>query len=227
MNGNEVEATGKEWSALDAAAAVGVTTAPDQPEGTDIRKRIFIGLVILGLFASAFAAFQPSAEAFNLNPDGCRWSGSQPAIGYRFGAVIAAYKSATRTADSKWDATSANGYFYETTSGADDDVVVYANWYGSNGYLAWVSGSCGADDIWNDPLYLRWNQTYLDSKTSTERYVIGIHEFGHVYGLAHNNTGTCSSGAAGLMHEHPLSKYDDCGWTSPSNDDMYGVLAIY
>lgn len=189
-------------------------------------RQILKGMFVVGLLGSAFVTL-PSAEAYNLTPSGCRWSGSQPAIGYRFGSVIASYKSATRTADSKWDATSANGYFYETTSSSDDDVVVYANWYGSNGYLAWVSGGCGPDNIWNDPLYLRWNQTYLDSKTSTERYVAGIHEFGHVYGLAHNNTGTCNSGAAGLMHQYPLTKYDDCGWTSPSNDDVYGVLAIY
>lgn len=190
-------------------------------------RRALISLVALGLFMLVPAATQPEAAAYVLNPDDCRWSGSQPAIGYRFSSVVTTYKSATRSADSRWDATYANGYFYETTSTSDDDVVVLAAYYGANGYVAWVAGSCDAWSIWNDPLYLRWNRTYMESKTSTQKYMVGIHEFGHVYGLWHNQTSGCNSGTAGLMYTPALDKYASCGWTSPTGDDVNGVRAIY
>jgi len=179
------------------------------------------------LMSTLVLVVQAPADAYQLNPDGCRWSGSEPAIGYRFSYVEWDYQSATGQADLAWDATAANGYFYQTSSTSDDDVVVYDDDYGANSYVAWVAGGCDSNHIWYDPLYLRWNQHYMDSETAQAKKAVGVHELGHVYGLWHNQTSGCVGSQAGLMYDPALTKYANCGWTTPTSDDVSGVQAIY
>lgn len=188
-----------------------------------MKKHIALSIVVavLGVIGAS------AADAYVLNPDGCKWSGTNPAIGYRFVDTTTPYESATAASDGAWDATSAPGYFYITWSTSDDDVIVYDNFYPGNGYLAWVSGGCASNDIWNDPLLFYWNQSYMDSKPFTEKKVVGVHELGHVYGLWHETDSSCNGGDTGLMYTYPLSSYSSCGWTSPTADDVAGVDAIY
>lgn len=187
-------------------------------------------VVMLAASLSVTVVVEPrAADAYALNPAGCKWSGTSPAIGYRFVSASDTYKSATRTADSKWDATASPGYFYETTSTSDDDVIVDDADYGANGWIAWISGNCGGDDIWIDPLGFHYNTEYEASSmyTSTRRYVVGVHELGHVYGLAHYDGNNCDGNDEGLMHSNPLGRYTSCGWTSPTANDVAGVNAVY
>jgi hypothetical protein len=96
--------------------------------------------------------------------------------------------TATYNADSAWDATSSPGYFYE---GASGQVSIYDNAYGANGLHAWVGGGCDADDIWNTPLGLYYNQSYMDAFSASKKKAVAVHELGHVYGLAHTEHWDC------------------------------------
>lgn len=182
-------------------------------------------VVAVAAFAVGWLAVGVSPTlGYVLNADGCRWAGSSPAIGYRFVDVNTAYQNASVSADTAWDTTSAPGYFYVTTSTSDDDIIVYDNFYPGSGYLAWVSGGCGGDDVWNDPLYFYWNQSNTDPKTAIEKKAIGVHEFGHTYGLSHMTTlDSCDASNSGLMYTYPLTAYSTCGWSTPTSDDVAGA----
>jgi len=143
---------------------------------------VVVALTIWGLLV-----VQP-VTGYVFNASGCRWAGTEPPIGYEFQSVTAAYMTATYNADSAWDATSSPGYFYE---GASGQVSIYDNAYGANGLHAWVGGGCDADDIWNTPLGLYYNQSYMDAFSASKKKAVAVHELGHVYGLAHTEHWDC------------------------------------
>jgi hypothetical protein len=133
-------------------------------------------LVVLG----AGALWTESALGYALNPSGCRWSGTEPPIGYTFIDVTLPYVTATYNADSAWDATASPGYFYE---GGLLQVLVYDSAFESKRPIAWVGGGCGSNKIWNTPLALNYSQTHMDSYSSNRKKATAVHGFGHIYGL--------------------------------------------
>ena len=153
--------------------------------------------------------------------------GSQPPIGYYFISVGSPYQTATRNADSAWDATSSPGYFFEAPNSVTA-VHVFDGDYGANGKLAWVTGGCGGDIYWELPLDLYWNQHYLDDDNASVKKAVGVHELGHVYGLWDKSHLDCHNQLNhGAMMNGGATMYNLCGWTTPKVDDVEGVNAIY
>jgi len=52
---------------------------------------------------------------------------------------------------------------------------------------------------------------------------VGVHEIGHSIGVAHNPSTSCIGSAAGLMYPDAIGKYNSCGWTTPTADDVNGA----
>jgi hypothetical protein len=182
------------------------------------------GLVAAASFVT-LAATAP-ASGYVLNPAGCKWAGFEPQIGYRFESVTAPYITATYDADSARDATSAPGFFYE---GSLQQVLVYDRYAGSNQPDAWVSGNCGSNKIWITPLTLTYNQTRVDAYSASKKKALAVHEFGHLYGLAHAPSHRDCHNQVGHAAQM-IQGYEAvtlCGWTNPSADDVAGAVEVY
>lgn len=185
-------------------------------------------LIACFLVLASSMSSMSTTSAYVFNPGGCRWSGSSPSIWYNFLSVTAPYQTATSAAAGAWNATSAPGAFFKAPTGQTVNVWVYDNYYGLNGSVAWVSGSCGSNDIWNSPLSLQWNQTYLDDDTASLKQAVGVHEFGHVYGLWETTHSDCHNQVwHGAMMRGGEWAWTTCGWNTPKVDDVAGVDAIY
>jgi hypothetical protein len=184
-------------------------------------RRLFLGVVLATLGIS----FAQPATGYVLNPSGCKWAGTDPSISYSFQSVTVSYATAHNNGASAWNATASPGSFFE---GGGNQVLVYDDYYGSNGFHAWVGGGCGANKIWNPPLTLYYNQSYMDAFSANKKKATAVHELGHVYGLAHPNHWDCHDQLNhGAIMLSGAWAWDNCSWNTPKVDDVAGVNFIY
>jgi hypothetical protein len=69
-----------------------------------------------------------------------------------------------------------------------------------------------------------WNKYYTNSYDATGKKQVMVHELGHVLGLGHAGTSTCSGQP--IMYAYS-TRYTVCGHTTPQADDIAGVNWIY
>ncbi len=176
---------------------------------------------MLVLAAFVVPAQDDEAQAYTLS--GCRVNTVAPT--YRFTALVTTnYKNATNNAAARWNAASVPVNFTMTTASTSTIVVDEMSVAGQT-YWALTSGSCSGG-FFTGTVSILWN-TPLASGPTTEvgRRTIGTHEFGHVLGLNHSPTSSCS-GTKAVMVQGSL-KYS-CGWgTEPWLDDTNGVNYLY
>lgn len=193
------------------------------------RSRIACLIILLHLMALLGAIVLPSsAEAYLLN--GCKFPGSNPNIEIKYMHVTDTYKSATNTAQNRWDADTPNyGGYFTVTTGSDPEIKVYDSYYSETWY-AIAAGGCdsgGGQEWYNDLVLIKYNFNTMDDLSSSEKIQIGIHELGHALGLAHSYHG-CSSPGPAVMKSDALYGLNVCGDdTAPFQDDIDGVENIY
>jgi hypothetical protein len=142
--------------------------------------------------------------------------------------VTSAERTATTTAGSRWSATSWPAVFsyIGTDLGASTvDLRVSSANLGATVQAVttyWCSSSAG--HYTQDPVF-KWshNQTAY-AWNANNRITVAVHEMGHSIGVGHNGNTSCSGSVAGVMYPDAIAKYNACGWTSPTADDVRGAI---
>lgn len=179
-------------------------------------------LLALG-FAAGYLSSSTPADAYVLN--GCKFAGTSPAISYRRYSLTSSIETAFVGGQAAWDASSAPGYFYDTTS-STPNIPVYDAYYAGS-WWAVASGGCdpGGFKTWyNDRVTIKFDQGDMASLAADEKEMVAIHELGHAYGLAHTNL-TCSSPGPAVMRQG--SAKFSCSGSAPWSNDVDGVHYIY
>lgn len=181
----------------------------------------------LSAFVLAFMVLPgPPANAWVLN--GCKYAGTNPAIGYRYYSLSSIWQSAFNSGQNERDATSAPGYFTYTPSDDTPDIKVQDYWSSST-WWGLAQGGCdsGGGQVWyNELVTITFNNRTADSLSATEKFPVATHELGHAYGLAHSSLG-CGTNRP-VMRSDATWVYDNCGdpW-APYPNDVNGVDAVY
>jgi matrixin len=162
-------------------------------------------------------------DAYNLN--GCKFS-SQP-VYYKIQSASSGWVLSQSDAASRWTASSAPAWIYQTTgSGQNIDVwsASYVDtWYGL------TSGGCppGGHQVWyGNKVTIKYNERTTSGFSAAKTVAIATHELGHSLGLAHNN----NSIDCALVH-YQIMYYDatvpiTCSTTEPWFDDTDGVAHV-
>ncbi len=193
----------------------------DTTAGSIRRGAATLLAVLLFLFPTV------SASGYVLN--GCKYSGTNPTIDYRFYSVGPTYQSAFNSGASAWDSTSAPGYFHYAPSASDPEIEVYDVWSQDTKW-AWTSGGCnsGGGQTWyGNETTITFNTRTMSGLSSTEKKIVAVHEMGHSYGLAHSSLG-CGTYTEPVMRSDPTWVFDNCGNSNaPYPNDVAGVNQIY
>ncbi len=160
----------------------------------------------------------PPASAYALLS--CHMSNPQSSYG-KTGGVTGGYATALTNAANDWTQTSTRLIIYAGSSSSQFTVDAFN--FGNTGYDGIQNSSGCHSGIWIDP-YANWNTYYTDSYTTTAKEQVIVHEIGHVLGLAHSGSSTCSGQP--LMY-YSSDRYFVCGHVKPQPDDVNGINAIY
>jgi hypothetical protein len=118
---------------------------------------------------------------------------------------------------SAWTASSANVFWYTTTSSqmivAEDTTNSSVAWDGLSDLEPCISCQYqdGASEL---------NYYYTQHYSIYERQGVAAHELGHIMGLAHHS-------GCYLMEPTTPYRYGTCGITGPVTDDVNGVNSLY
>lgn len=187
------------------------------------RRRMLTAVAaVAALVLVAFVAPAQDQEASAYTLSGCRVNTVAPT--YRFGLITTTYKNATNNAAARWNAAAVPVDFTMTTASTSTVAVSEMSVAGQT-YWALTSGACSGG-FFTGTVTIVWNTPLVSGPTTdTGRRTIGTHEFGHVLGLNHSPTSSCS-GTKAVMVQGSL-KYS-CGWGSePWTDDTNGVNYLY
>ncbi len=169
--------------------------------------------LLLALYLTITFIFIQPVLAYNLL--GCQWSNADPLHYYYDNWVSSNSKLAWQAAASSWNNSSndiswnfsANYDVYSTEandSGADWDGISIIDHSGST--------------INSATTYL--NAFFTDNYSSNQRKSVAGHEFGHCLGLDERN-------AQVLMHPFTDQRYDNYNISTPQQDDLNGIAAMY
>jgi hypothetical protein len=176
-----------------------------------------------------------AANAYVMFGKGCRFDpdNDNDGLGIAFNTGSGSY-NATERQRTEWAAADWNNKMTPTFtivspySSNKRDVGVDWAALGTN-VGASMTKPCGSDHYTQDPIF-KWstNATYY-SKTQGQQVAVAVHEFGHAYGLNHNQTGGCNQtvGNAGLMYSDAVGKHNSCGWANPTDDDAAGATRAH
>lgn len=70
----------------------------------------------------------------------------------------------------------------------------------------------------------KYNQYYTDGYTATGKKQVVVHEFGHMLGLGHAGSSTCSGQP---IMDYSSSRYFTCGHSTPQSDDVNGINSVH
>lgn len=197
------------------------------------RRRIIYGTVAVAIAAGVLCV-PTSASAYVLRGTGCRFDpkNDDDGLGIAFNTGASGYNATERLRTeygaSDWNNKMTPSFTIVSSYGSDKrDVGVTWSPLGET-VGASMTKPCGSSHYTQDPIFT-WssNATYY-SKTQGRQVAVAVHELGHAYGLAHNNTSGCNQtvGNAGLMFHDvvgPYGKYNECGWANPTDDDVAGA----
>lgn len=185
-----------------------------------------ISCVLIALFMAFMVLPARSAEAWVLN--GCKYAGTNPAIGYRYYSLSSPWQTAFGSGQTAWNSTSAAGYFISTPLDPTPNIKVQDYWTSST-WWGLAQGGCdsGGGQIWyNELVTITFNNRTADGLPTTDKFLIATHEQGHAYGLAHSSLG-CGSNRP-VMRSDATWVYDNCGDPyAPYPNDVAGVNAAY
>jgi hypothetical protein len=178
-------------------------------------------LAVAILTGSVTAVAASPAAATVPPPIGCRYAGTNPTIDVRNNInSTSPYTAALSRGITRWNDSPAPGQFRFVTSGANVEA-----WqtYSSRTEWAWttVTGGC-PNGYYSQTQDLTFNTRTMDSFSDRQKWVVAVHELGHVYGLDHTAS-SCNRPSVMKQGEDKFS----CPGTPPWNDDLTGVNNIY
>lgn len=190
-----------------------------------------LGFLAVVALVAALTIPAATASAYVLYGQGCRYDpvNDNDGLGIGFDTGGSLYDSTERLsieyAASDWNSAMTPQFTVVSYGSSTRDLRVQWSNLGVN-----TGGSltrwCGSDHYTQVPRF-QWgaNATYY-STSEGRRQAIAIHEIGHSYGVAHDTTTGCGSGA-NLMYSDAVGKYDLCGWGAPRTDTVNGATAAH
>lgn len=147
----------------------------------------------------------------------CKWSSKNITYGT---PSQSAYVAVSKYAGNDWT-VSTNVTFTQVFGSPVNGVELDASNLGNTGFDG-ISSQCPAPV--RTSAIARWNAYYTDSYTSLEKQETMVHELGHILGLAHSGSSTCSGQP--IMY-YSRDRYSVCGHVVPQPDDIAGANALY
>jgi hypothetical protein len=182
------------------------------------KKKMAFLLVWIAFVMSVFASLSP-ASSYTFS--GCKYSGSSPAISYRYFSVSSTFQTAFDQGQYAWDVTPVPGYFYPTSS-SDPMINVYDASSYSGTWWALSSWGCSGGTYTSNETTVKMDAAEMSSLSAYQKKLVLIHELGHVYGLWHSGSGCSSS----RVMSQGTTKFS-CSGTAPWSNDQAGVIARY
>lgn len=194
---------------------------------------------VVALAASMILSFTlpvTGADAYSVNGQGCRFDpgNDDDGLGVGIWDTTPAKTDSTRIAQGYWnrklDSFGVVGPDFTNVSYGSNQrdvrVISTSNLPSNEGAHAYWW--CGSSHYTEDPMWA-WNNaaTYYHMHNAKLREATASHEFGHMYGLAHNGTFGCDQNIAGIMWSDAVAKSNLCNWAGPSIDDADGASRVH
>ena len=155
---------------------------------TKIRKALIVVLALSSVppAPSQSAPVDMAGDYGDLITWGCHFSRSKTQISYHYSSVESRYQSATYAGREVWNDSQSVPRLVGT--GGVSDVTIYDGPF-SNSSWAWIENDpdpCNGPGRHVTKKHFFWNTRKSSAITATKLSSIAQHEFGHVYGLAHD-----------------------------------------
>ncbi|MFE9381003.1 matrixin family metalloprotease [Streptomyces sp. NPDC006855] len=198
-----------------------------------VRNSIFRGITAGAIALGSIATFSPQASAYNLL--GCSYNAGGNTLKWSNVTSSYAYSNPAQFAVEAWNSTSTQFNFTQVNSGAN--LRVADGNFGSNNIDGVLLDASGVDTKSDNPLLkcrngywaetnTAWlNRYYADSYSGAKKKSVLVHEIGHALGLGHRDTTSCWT--TSIMDTTTQHRYDTCGLTEPTSDDIAGANALY
>lgn len=187
-------------------------------------KPIRLGLAALVAAAGVGTQTEP-ASSYVVTGGGCRFDPANDndglGIGFNSTNFNTLRRNATEDSAARWNGSMTPQFTLVDYGSSTRDVRVEFGFLGAGGGVATTTRWCGSNNYTQDPL-ITWNLSVSLGSDVFHYSEAAGHEFGHTYGLEHNNTEGCDGNTAGIMY-WTTAKYGQCGWIGPTTDDAKGA----
>ncbi|OCC09512.1 matrixin family metalloprotease [Streptomyces sp. PTY087I2] len=188
----------------------------------------FRGIVVTSVALGSLAMVSTEVSAYNLI--GCKYNTAGNSLRWTDTTSRNEYSNPAQWAISRWNSTSTQFNFAAVSSGAN--LRLADGNFGNTGFDGILLDASGVNPTSDNPLLkcrngywaetnTAWlNRYYTDSYSGAKKQSVYVHEVGHALGLAHRSS--CV-----IMHPTTSVRYDECGRSTPAQDDINGANALY